>query len=636
MKNPLNIPDLFALSAVSDPQLSPDGQWVAYVVTEADLQNNLYNSDVYLVSAERGTPYKLTNSPKRDDTPRWSPDSRWIAFISGRGEGDQLHLIRAFGGEAEGLTQVKGGVSAFAWAPDGRSIAYLCPDAPSTEEEERKKAEGDFQVVDREHRMQHLHLIDLQTRTSRRLTRGRFHVTGCCWSPDGKQLAFSHQPTPSVDHMYSGGLSLVAAMGGRPRPLPGGRRAVSSLGWSPDGRWIACLCSEGWLEDVRLQLVPPGEGRVRRLLPRAGELVIGGSLAWSPDSRALYAPLGQGTCVPLCRVRLSGRVAPLTRGPEVCGPLSVAGGRLAFLRQDGATPPEVFATALSSFAPRQLTRHNPQLRKHWLARKELVRWKSPDGTPIEGLLLKPAGYRAGKPVPLLVCVHGGPAGVFTNTFNGVTGDRYPHQVFAGLGYAVLFPNPRGSIHYGSAFRRANVRDWGGGDLQDILSGVDYLVGRGIADGRRLGILGWSYGGFMTGWAITQTDRFRAASFGAGLSNLVSMYGQTDIPGFMERYWEAAPWADIGTYTAHSTIAHAARIKTPTLIQHGDRDLRVPLPQGQELYQALKRRRVPVEFIIYPRQGHALSEPRLVRAVMEHNLDWFERWVRGKKTRGARG
>ncbi len=634
MKNPLTLADLFALRTVSDPQLSPDGHWVAYVVTVSDLKTNLYNADIHLVPALGGEPYKLTNGPKRDDTPRWSPDGRWIAFISGRGEGDQLHLIRPFGGEAEGVTQAKGGVTAFAWAPDSGSIAYLSPDPPSPAEEERKKAEGDYQLVDRHHHMQHLHLLDLQTRKSRRLTRGPFHVSGCCWAPDGRQLAFSHQPTPGANDWIKGGISVVAR-GGRPRALVGGRAGFSSLCWSPDGRWIAGLRCEGWLEDVELQLVAPAQRTVRQLKPKTGDLAFGASLAWAPDSRALYLPLGQGTAMQLCRMRLSGRFEHLTQGPEVCGPLSVAGGQLAFLRQDGATPPELFVSPLSAFAPRQLTNHNSQLRKKWLARKDLVRWKSPDGTPVEGLLIKPAGYRSGKPVPLLVCVHGGPAGVFTNTFNGVIGDRYPHQVFAGLGYAVLLPNPRGSAQYGSAFRRANVRDWGGGDLQDILSGVDYLVGRGIADPERLGILGWSYGGFMTGWAITQTNRFKAASSGAGLFNLASMYGQTDIPGFMERYWEATPWADIETYSAHSAITHAARIRTPTLIQHGDRDVRVPLPQAQELYQALKRRRVPVEFIVYPRQGHALSEPKLVRAVMQHNLEWFERWLKGGKAGGKR-
>ena len=634
MKKPLTIADLFALGAVSDPQLSPDGQWVAYVVTEADLKFNSYNSDIYIVPAENDESYKLTSFPKRNDAPRWSPDGRYIAFISGRGEGDQLYLIRAFGGEAEALNQVKGGVSAFAWAPDGGTIAYLSPDLPTPEEEERKKTEGDFQVVDREHPFQHLHLLDLQTRKSRRLTRGRFHVTGCCWAPAGSQLAFSHQPTPSANDMYGGGLSLVAVAGGRPRPMPGGQAAFSSLAWSPDGLWIASLRSEGWLEDVRLQLIAPAENTLRQLKPSAGDLTLGGSLAWSPDSRALYLPLGHGTSMPLCRMRLSGRADLLAQGPEVCGPLSVAGGRLAFLRQDGSTPPEVFTTSLTAFAPKKLTDHNPQLKKHWLARKELVRWKSPDGTPVQGLLIKPAVPTGESGAPAGLCVHGGPAGVYTNTFNGVSGDRYPHQVFAGLGYAVLLPNPRGSIHYGSAFRRANVRDWAGGSGGHPRGG-GLPGGPGHCRRTKAGHSGVELWGVHDRLGHHPGQPLQSGlSFGAGVSNLMSMYGQSDIPGFMEQYWQATPWEDIGTFMAHSPIAQAAKIKTPTLIQHGDRDLRVPLPQAQELYQALKPRGAGGVYRV-PGKGHGLSEPRLVRAVMEHNLEWFERWVKGKKTRGVR-
>lgn len=633
-KKPLAIADLFALQTVSDPQLSPDGQWVAYVVTAADLERNVYDSDIHLVPAAGGPSFQLTRGPRRDDSPRWSPDGQWLAFLSNRGEGDQLYRIRAFGGEAEALTQLKNGVVSFAWSPDGRQLAYLSADPPDAAAEERRQREGDFEVVDAQPRRQHLYLLDLQSRATRRLTRGPFHVTACCWSADGRRLAFAHQPTPSAEDLYRGGLSLVPARGGRARPLGVGPGACTSLTWSPDGRWLAFLQGTGWLEQVRLRLASPA-GPARQLAPRLEDLGAGASLAWAADSKALYTALGQGSAAHLCRIRLSGRVEMLTQGPQVHGPLSVGGERLAFLRQDGAHPPEVFTSGLAAMEPVPVTGHNPQLGARWVAAKEVVRWRSADGTPVEGLLIKPAGYRPGKAVPLLVCVHGGPASVYTNTFNGNLGERYPHQVFAGSGYAVLLPNPRGSAQYGNAFRRANVQDWGGGDLEDILAGVDHLVARGIADPKRLGILGWSYGGFMTGWAITRTDRFRAASFGAGLSNLISMYGQTDIPGFMEQYWEAPPWEEPGLYLARSPIAHAGRIKTPTLIQHGDRDLRVPLPQGQELYQALKRRRVPVRLVVYPRQAHALSEPRLVRAVMEHNLLWFDCWVRGRKPRGVR-
>ncbi|MSS72766.1 MAG: S9 family peptidase [Candidatus Latescibacteria bacterium] len=634
MKKPVSIPDLFATRTVSDPRISPDGKWVAYVATEADLKENRYNSDVHLIPAQGGEPFKLTNSPKRDEAPRWSPDGARIAFLSGRGEKDQVYVIRPFGGEAERVTNARSGVSAFAWSPDGARIAYLTTDAPTEEEEKAKKERGDARVVDRDDRMSHLHVIDLKTKEARRLTKGRFHVTGLTWSPDGRRIAFSHQPSPLANNMFRATLSLVPASGGRPQPLTDGRGDVGSIEWSPDGRWIAFLSrgdGGGWLASLHIRLVSPLGGPVRDLTPRLEDLGRFTESAWAPDGRALYFFLGQGTSMHICRVRLNGKTEQITQGSQVYGAMSLSqdGRTMAFIRQDGATPPDVHVSPTARFEPRRLTTVNPQVRDHLYGRKEIVHWKNPDGTPVEGLLIKPVGYRVGRRYPLLVSVHGGPAGAFANTFDGVGQGVYPVQVFAGRGYALLLPNPRGSVHYGEKFRRANVRDWGKGDFADIMAGVDHLIGRGIADPNRLGIMGWSYGGYMTGWAITQTNRFRAASFGAGLTNLISMYGQTDIPGFLEAYFEAIPWNDVETYMRHSAMGHAGKIRTPTLIQHGEKDVRVPLPQSYELYQALKRRRIPTEFVIYPRQGHGLSEPKLIRDAMERNLAWFEAWVRRK-------
>jgi dipeptidyl aminopeptidase/acylaminoacyl peptidase len=269
-----------------------------------------------------------------------------------------------------------------------------------------------------------------------------------------------------------------------------------------------------------------------------------------------------------------------------------------------------------------------------LSKTEVIHWRSLDGLEIEGLLLKPLEFEKGKPQPLLTYVHGGPSGRFTCSFSPQIGapypiqaECYPLQVLAGLGYAVFMPNPRGSYGYGEKFRMANVKDWGGGDYRDVMSGIDQLVGQKIADPERLGILGRSYGGYLTGWIISQTNRFKAASLGSGMSDLMSFYGQTDIPGYVEYYLGDVPWKALQLYEQRSPVVHAQNIKTPVLILHGENDSRVPLAQARELYTALKRMNVPVQFVIYPRQGHVAAEPRSMLDMMKRNLAWIQQWIK---------
>jgi dipeptidyl aminopeptidase/acylaminoacyl peptidase len=269
-----------------------------------------------------------------------------------------------------------------------------------------------------------------------------------------------------------------------------------------------------------------------------------------------------------------------------------------------------------------------------LGRTEVVTWSAPDGRTIEGLLTYPVAYAAGSRVPLLVVVHGGPAGVFQRSFTGTPGP-YLVAAFAGRGYAVLRANVRGSSGYGREFRYANYRDWGGGDYRDIISGVDTLVGRGIADRDRLGIMGWSYGGFMTSWVITQTKRFRAASVGAGVTNLMSFTGTADIPSFLPDYFGGEPWDKPDAYRAHSAMFQVKGVSTPTLIQHGEKDERVPIAQGYELYNALKRQGCTVKMVVYPRTPHGPQEPKLLQDIMVRNLQWMDQYVRGVEPTGLK-
>lgn len=271
---------------------------------------------------------------------------------------------------------------------------------------------------------------------------------------------------------------------------------------------------------------------------------------------------------------------------------------------------------------------NPFVSDLSLGKIELVKWKNKtDGLELDGLLLTPPGYTPGKSYPLLLVIHGGPAGAFQTSF-ALRRGAYPVQAFASQGYVVFMPNPRGSGGYGEHFRKANIKDWGYSDYNDIQDGVDELVARGIADKDRLGVMGWSYGGFMTSWTITQTQRFKAASVGAGVTNLFSMYGTTDIPPFQESYFGARPWEDRELYAKHSAMSFVDKVTTPTLIQHGTEDRRVPISQGEELYTALRSRGATVEMVKYPRSQHGLSEPKLIRDSMMRNLEWFDRYVMG--------
>lgn len=642
---PLTIDDVLQYRPVSRAVLSPDGRAVAFVVARADLKENLFNTDVWIVATSPGaSPVQLTNGPKRDENPKWSPDGRRLAFLSNRDGKMQIWLISPTGGEATRLTDSPTDVADFEWSPDGSKIAYTAPDPESEAEKKRKEEEGDYVVVDQEFKLSRLHVIDVATKAARNLTPDApYHVRSMDWSPDGRFLAFSAQPTPKVPDNFATDIYVVPADGSAPP-----RKVVDRPGldtnprWSPDGRWIAFESGDGkvdWTGNTYICLVSPTGGDIRNVTRSFDEEIQ--DFLWSPDGRWIYFLAGQRVSNAVFAVEVSG--GPVVRLPadeDVYASVSLSrdGRVMAFLKQDPLNPPDVYVAAVTVRGGpsrwsdvRRVTDMNPQLREFAFGAVETVRWKSTDGLEVEGLLVKPVGFEAGQRYPLLVIIHGGPAGVFNRTFSLRRG-VYPVQVFAHAGYLVFLPNPRGSGAYGERFRKMNFRDWGGKDYEDILTGVQALVDRGLADPDRMGVMGWSYGGYMTAWVITQTDRFQAASVGAGVTDLFSMFGTTDIPPFMAHHFGKPPWEDKAIYLERSALYHVERVKTPTLIQHGDQDLRVPTLQSWELYTALKMRGVPVQFVLYPRQGHAIEEPRLLRAVMRHNLEWFDRWLKGREAR----
>jgi len=310
--------------------------------------------------------------------------------------------------------------------------------------------------------------------------------------------------------------------------------------------------------------------------------------------------------------------------------LNDSGTTFGFVRQTSDTPGDVFiASATADFTPVQITTVNANLKLPPVGRTEVITWKSKDGKQIEGLLTYPVGYQTGQRVPLILNIHGGPAGVFQQTFVGGRG-VYPLATFASHGYAILRPNPRGSSGYGAEFRRANIRDWGFGDYQDLMTGVDRVIEMGVADPQRLGVMGWSYGGFMTSWIVTQTSRFKAASAGAPVTNLMSFNGTADIPAFVPDYFGGQFWEVMDVYQKHSPMFNVKNVTTPTMIQHGEADVRVPVSQGYEFYNALKVKGVPTRMLVLPRQPHGPNEPKMQLATMKANLEWFEKYIGSKR------
>ncbi len=618
--------DVVELKQVSDPQLSPDGGRVVFVVAEIDSKENVYQSDLWLAGSSEGEPLRLTRHPKNDRAPRWSPDGRRLAFVSEREEKPQLFLMDARGGEPWKLTDAKGGVSAFAFSPDGKTIAYLATDAPSEDDEKKTKAKDDERVIDKDFKMTHLWTIDLATKKATRLTEGAFTLSDPQYSPDGNSIAMVRRPTPKADDGSLADILIVPASGGAPRVLFDNNGPDSQPRWSPDGKQLAFVSRDGKLSahgNPLLMLIPASGGAAKALTD--GELSPG-SLSWAPDGRSLYFTAGQGVRASAFSISVAGgKPQPVVEGPFVAGSLAVAekAGTLAFLRQEPWSPQDVWVQKPGAAAAKR-SAMNPQTADFKLGKAEVIRWKSFDGREIEGVLWLPQDAKPGKPLPLVVAAHGGPSGVYAMGFPGSWGN-YAH-CYTGKGWAVFQPNFRGSSSYGDAFLRLNHKDWGGGDFKDIMSGVDQLIAKGIADKERMAFHGWSYGGYMTAWTITQTARFKAAAAGAGLTNMVSMYSTNDLQRTLEEYFGAEPWDDYQAYERASAMYHIKKAKTPTLILHGEKDDRVPLGQAQELYMGLKKNGVPVEMVVYPREPHGLREPNHQKDKMEREMAWFERWV----------
>jgi dipeptidyl aminopeptidase/acylaminoacyl peptidase len=636
---------LFKVRDVSQVRVSPDGKRVLFCVTDPVMTDEKSENvtQIYRANCDGSGRIQLTYAEHSSGNPQWSPDGTWIAFTSNRvGKEGKSNLFRmhADGGEAEQITDAKADIGSFAWSPDSSHIAYLMPDPKTEQEEKDEKAKADWRWHEENIKYNRLYLLPMQEdadgkREPRLLTTGDTHVGGeiagsaLDWSPDGKTIVFTRTRTPKANDWPTASVMRVDVESGEVTPLVETSAAVMQPLYSPDGRWIALTLSDDpphWAGHLRIHLLPATGGALQSLpeTPDGHPALLG----WSDDGQRLTFLEPRGTTTQLYSLAIeTGAITALNPPGGVYSDVRLNHARtvLGFTRQTSDTPEEAFVTSIATFSPTQVSQANADIPQLPLGKTEVVRWKSADGWEIEGLLTYPVDYKAGQRVPLLLVIHGGPAGVFQETFLAQPA-LYPYAVFAARGYAVLRPNPRGSSGYGREFRYANGRDWGGRDFQDIMTGVDHIIAQGVADPDRLGVMGWSYGGFMTSWTITQTHRFKAASVGAAVTNLMSFNGVTDIPDFVPDYFEAQSWEDLEAYRAHSAMFQVQGVTTPTLIQHPEADVRVPIPQGYELYNALKHQNVPVRMLVLPRQPHGPNEPKMVRKVMETNLEWFTKYL----------
>lgn len=633
---------------IGSVQVSPDGRRAAFTVREAIMTEDKseYLTHIHVAHFDGQNTRQLTQGDKSCDDPQWSPDNRSLAFISARGGRKNIWIIGGDGGEAVQVTDVKSDVTSLRWSPDGMWLAFTAIDPPTADEERRLKMKDDVRRVDEALKLNRLFVIAATARPGqgeepRLLTPDALSVftegvrpgrAAFDWSPDSQSIVFAHNRSPRPDDWPTADLSLVHCPTGTIKAVARSARAESNPFFSPDGKFIAFTASDDpptWPGTKTVQIVPAAGGSSQSLAAtqdafgRYSEI-----LGWKADGSALYFTEIQGTSLQIMTLPLKGSPQKLSqaRGMALSGVfLNATRTHFGFAWETLDQPAEAYVTSVDKFQALAVSQVNRSVPQASFGRTEVVRWKSTDGLDIEGLVTVPAHHKPGSRAPLLVIPHGGPMGVYTETFDG-NAATYPVAAFAERGYVVLRPNVRGSSGYGKKFRYANVGDWGGGDYQDLLAGVDHLIKQGVADAERLGIMGWSYGGYMTSWTITQTKRFRAASVGAGVTNLMSFNGTADIPGFLPDYFGGEFWDKPEVYQRHSAMFQIKGVTTPTLIQHGERDERVPLAQGLELHQALKRQGCPTKMSIYPRTPHGIEEPRLLLSAMHENLQWFDDYL----------
>jgi len=651
-KHPLRFEDLISIKRIGDAQISPDGKWVAYVVSVMDKQANRGKRSISVVPTYGGNALTLISSERNDDTPRWSADGKWLAFLSTREGAPQIFVAGADGSNPRKVTNVPLGVADFVWSPDGKMFAFStevypeCADLKCTankaEAEENSKVKA--VIADRllyrhwtefkRGKRSHLFVVSAEGGEPKDVTPGDYDVppfslgdpAAYDFSPNSKEICFARNTDKDEALSTNNDLWLVSVTGGEAKRITGNNKGYDSTPrYSPDGRWIAyrSQARNGYESDrIRLMLYDRQNGSVKELTTSFDRWV--GEHLWAPDSKSLFIVAEDRAREMIGMVSVNGGIKPIISNTASSGiSLSADGKTLAFTRSSISLPAEVFAANADGSNARQLTNTNASLLSQIdMNPAEDFEYVGALNAKIHGFIVKPPQFDKSKKYPMVLLIHGGPQGAWLDSW----GYRWNPQMWAARGYVTVLINPHGSTGYGQAFTEQITGDWGGAAYEDLMKGVDHIIKLGYVDQNRLGAAGGSYGGYMVNWIMGHTDRFKALMSHAGIFNSVSMYATEEL-WFQEWEFKGNPWDNPQLYNKWSPHLHAKNFKTPTLVVHGELDYRVPVGEGIQLFSTLQRKGVPSKLLYFPDEGHWVLKPQNSELWYKTVLDWFDQWLK---------